>query len=156
LNIVLVVVFATIGALIGAVFNYYFALFLGRPVIYRFAESRFGRMCLLSTESVKKAEDYFVKHGKISTLIGRFIPAIRQLISIPAGLSRMKFGSFLLFTFIGASLWNIVLSLIGYLAHGNKDMINAYNTELSYIMAGFGILFAVYLIYNGFFKKTKK
>jgi membrane protein DedA with SNARE-associated domain len=153
MNIILVVVFATIGALMGAVFNYFFALFLGRPVIYRFAESRLGRLCLLSAESVKKAEDYFNKHGVISTLIGRLIPAIRQLISLPAGLSRMKFSTFLLCTFIGATLWNIVLAIFGYIAHGNKDLIDKYNTEISYIMTGLGVMFVAYLLYR---KKKKK
>jgi membrane protein DedA with SNARE-associated domain len=153
LNIVWVVLFATIGALIGAVINYYLALFLGRPVIHRFAESRIGRMCLLSSGKVQKAEDYFIKHGKISTLIGRFIPGIRQLISLPAGLARMHFGSFLLFTFLGALPWNIVLAVLGYVAHGNADLINRYNKEISYVLLGLAVLFALYLIYNGFFKK---
>ena len=156
LNIILVVVFATLGALLGSIINYYLALFLGRPVIYRFAESKIGKMCLLSSEKVKKAEDYFVKHGNISTLIGRLIPGIRQLISIPAGLSRMNFGSFLLYTFIGASVWNIVLAVLGYIAHGNADLINRYSKELSYLLFGLGILFVLYLIYNGFFKKEKQ
>jgi membrane protein DedA with SNARE-associated domain len=153
LNIVWVVLFATIGALIGAVINYYLALFLGRPVIHRFAESRIGRMCLLSSEKVQKAEDYFIKHGKISTLIGRFIPGIRQLISLPAGLSRMHFGSFLLFTFLGALPWNIALAVLGHVAHGNADLINRYNKEISYVLLGLAVLFGLYLIYNGFFRK---
>ena len=156
LNIILVVVFATIGALLGSIINYYLALFLGRPVIYRFAESKIGKMCLLSSDKVKKAEDYFVKHGNISTLIGRLIPGIRQLISIPAGLSRMNFGSFLLYTFIGATIWNIVLAVLGYIAHGNADLINRYSKELSFLLFGLGILFVLYLIYNGFFKKEKE
>jgi len=156
MNIVLVVVFATIGAMIGSIFNYFLALYLGRPIIHRFAESKIGRMCLLSSEKVKKAEDYFVKHGNMSTLIGRLVPGIRQLISIPAGLARMHFGSFLLFTFIGAFAWNIVLAIVGYIAHGNADIINRYSKELSYIMLGLGLLFVMYLVYNGFFKKNKE
>jgi len=156
MNIVLVVVFATLGALLGSIINYYLALYLGRPVIYRFAESRIGRMCLLSNEKVKKAEDYFVRHGKISTFIGRLVPGIRQLISIPAGLSRMHFGSFLLYTFIGAFAWNIILAVLGYIAHGNADLIGQYSKELSYLLLGLGLLFVIYLVYNGFFKKQQK
>ena len=156
MNIILVVVFATIGALIGSIVNYYLAQYLGRPIIYRFAESKIGRMCLLSSEKVKKAEAYFVKHGKASTLIGRLVPGIRQLISIPAGLSRMHFGSFLLYTFIGAGFWNILLAILGYIAHGNAAIIQQYSKELSYILLGLGSLFILYLIYNGFFKKNKK
>ena len=153
MNIVLVVVFATIGALLGAIFNYYFALFLGRPVIYRFANSRIGRMCLLSGEKIEKAENYFVKHGIMSTLIGRLIPGIRQLISLPAGLARMHFGRFLFYTFIGATAWNIILAILGYIAHGNADLINLYSKEISYFMIGAVFLFILYLVYNGFFKK---
>jgi membrane protein DedA with SNARE-associated domain len=156
MNIILVVVFATIGALIGSIVNYYLAQYLGRPIIYRFAESKIGRMCLLSSEKVKKAETYFVKHGKASTLIGRLVPGIRQLISIPAGLSRMHFGSLLLDPFIGAGFWNILLAILGYIAHGYAAIIQQYSKELSYILLGLGSLFILYLIYNGFFKKNKK
>jgi membrane protein DedA with SNARE-associated domain len=153
MNIPLVVLFATLGALIGSIINYYLALWLGRPIIYRFAESRIGRMCLLSSEKVQQAENYFVKHGKSSTFIGRLVPAIRQLISIPAGLAKMHFGTFLLYTGLGAFIWNVVLAVVGYIAHGNADIINRYNKELSYILLGLGVLFALYLVYNGFKKK---
>ena len=154
MNIILVVVFATIGALLGSIFNYYFALYLGRPIVYRFAESKIGRICLLSSEKVKKSEDYFVKHGNMSTLIGRLIPGIRQLISLPAGLARMPFGLFLLYTFIGAFAWNIILAVLGYVAHGNAAIINQYSKEIAYFMLGLGFLFVCYLVYNGFFKKN--
>lgn len=156
LNIVLVVVFATIGALIGAFFNYFLALWLGRPLIHKFAESKLGRLCLLSSEKVDKAEKYFVKHGKSSTFIGRLIPAVRQLISIPAGLAKMNILTFTLFTFMGATIWNGVLAVIGYLAHGSSDIINQYSKELSYLMLILGVLFALYLLYNGFVKKKKE
>ena len=153
MNIILVVVFATIGALAGSVFNYFLALKLGRPIMYGFAESKFGRMCLLSREKIEKAEEIFVKHGNITTLICRLIPGIRQVISVPAGLSRMPFGNFILYTFIGASLWNVILAALGYIAHGNADLIDRYSKEFSYIILGLGFLFVLYLIYNGFFKK---
>jgi len=155
LNIVLVVVFATIGALFGAIINYYFALYLGRPIVYRFAETKIGRMCLLSSDKIKKAENLFVKHGNMTTLICRLIPGIRQVISVPAGFARMHFGNFVLYTFIGASLWNIILAVLGYVAHGNADLINKYSKELFYLLLGLGLLFVMYLVYNGFFKKMK-
>ncbi|GHV50203.1 alkaline phosphatase [Bacteroidia bacterium] len=153
MNVVGVVLFATLGALIGSIFNYFLALWLGRPVIYRFAESRLGRMCLLSKEKVVKAEDYFVKHGKASTFIGRLVTVVRQLISLPAGLARMHFGTFILYTTLGAGLWNIILAVVGYVAYGNADIINSYSRELSYVLVGLGILFVGYLFYNGFIKK---
>lgn len=114
MNIFLVVLFATIGSDIGALVNYYLAKYLGRPVIYRFAASRLGRLCLLSPEKVEKSESYFNKNGATSTLIGRLVPGIRQLISIPAGLAGMSMGRFLLYTTIGAGAWNIVLAALGY------------------------------------------
>ncbi|MCF0210498.1 MAG: DedA family protein [Bacteroidales bacterium] len=156
LNIVLVVLFGTLGALLGALINYCLALIVGRPIIYKFADSRFGNMCLLSKEKVIKAENYFVKHGKVSTFIGRLVPAVRQLISIPAGIARMNLLSFSLFTTLGALLWNSVLALLGYLAKGQQGLIEKYNSELSYIIIALAGLFVLYLIYNGLKKKTKK
>lgn len=153
MNIVLVVIFGTIGALIGAIFNYVLALIIGRPIVFKFAETRLGHMLLLSGEKVTKAEEYFVKHGKSSTFIGRLVPGVRQLISIPAGLARMNFWIFLLFTFLGAAIWNSILAVLGYLAKGQQDIIEKYSSELSYILLGLGILFVLYLIYNGIKKK---
>ena len=153
MNIVLVVLFGTLGALIGAVINYVLALIIGRPIIYKFADSRLGRMMLLSKEKVVKAEEYFVKHGKSSTFIGRLVPAVRQLISIPAGIAKMNFGIFIGFTFFGAVIWNSILALLGYIAKGQQDVIEKYSSELSYILMGLGVLFVAYLIYNGLKKK---
>lgn len=114
MDLFLVILFATIGSDIGALVNYYLAKYLGRPIVYKFASSRLGRLCLLSPEKVEKAEGYFVKNGVTSTLVGRLVPGIRQLISIPAGLSGMPVGRFLLYTTIGAGAWNVVLALLGW------------------------------------------
>ena len=147
LNVLLIVLFGTIGALLGAIINYLLAMWLGRPIIYAFADSKVGHLCLLSSEKVKKAEDYFNDHGKVSTFVGRLIPGIRQLISIPAGLSKMNFGQFLLYSFLGAGIWNIVLALLGYIAHGQMDLIHAYSHELSIaIMALLGIVVVYFLV----------
>ena len=110
-----VVVFATIGANIGALVNYYLAKFLGRPVVYSFARSRWGRYCLIDEAKVKYAEEYFVKNGAMSTFVGRLVPAVRQLISIPAGLAGMNIWKFILYTTLGAGTWNFVLAGLGYL-----------------------------------------
>ena len=104
----------TLGANIGALFNYYLAYFVGRPIIYRFAASRWGRLCLIDVDKVKKAEAFFDRHGAVSTFVGRLLPAIRQLISIPAGLARMKLSTFLLYTTLGAGIWNSVLATAGF------------------------------------------
>ena len=114
LNIGLIVLSASIGSLIGALVNYGLSVWLGRPLIYRFAESRLGHMCLIDRRKVEMAEAYFNRHGAIGTFIGRLVPAIRQLISIPAGLCRMHLGKFIFYTTLGATIWNIVLAALGY------------------------------------------
>lgn len=159
LNIYLVVVFATVGAIIGAIFNYYIAMWIGRPLVYKFADSRLGHICLLNGEKVRQAEEYFDRHGAISTFIGRLLPAIRQLISIPAGLARMHFGKFLLYTTLGAGLWNVVLAALGYwlstfVAEPElRAQIEHYNQYLNY--AGYAViaLIACFILYHIFKKK---
>ena len=162
LNIYLVVLFATLGACIGALVNYYLALWLGRPIIYKFVNSRVGHMCLLDEEKLKHAEAYFEKHGSVSTLVGRLIPAVRQLISIPAGLARMRLGKFILFTSLGAGVWNAVLAIIGWsLAKvpgiQTKEQLLERVSEYSHVI-GYSILIVVVavlavLIYKGSRKK---
>jgi membrane protein DedA with SNARE-associated domain len=117
LNVLLVVLFATIGADVGASINYFVALYVGRPVIYRFANSKWGKMCLLNQEKVEKSERYFDDHGVVATLTGRLIPGIRHLISLPAGLARMNYWKFLLYTTIGAGIWHSVLAALGWYLH---------------------------------------
>ncbi|MDR3047496.1 MAG: DedA family protein [Bacteroidales bacterium] len=156
LNVLLVVLFSTLGALLGALINYYLALFLGRPIIYWFSDSKVGHLLLLSKEKVVKAEDYFIEHGKISTFIGRLLPVIRQLISIPAGLAKMKMFSFVLYTTLGAFIWNLLLALLGYITHGQKVLIDKYSQELSWILMGVGVIFVGYLILKGLKKRMAK
>ena len=155
LNIFLVVLFGTLGAIIGALINYYLALWLGRPIIYKFADSKLGHLLLLSSDKIKKAEDYFNDHGKVSTFIGRLVPGIRQLISIPAGLAKMNLGSFILYTTLGAGIWNCILAFIGYLAHGQADLINKYSHELSVIVLALVGLAAIWLIAKTLIKRKK-
>lgn len=156
INVLLIILFGTIGAMLGAIINYLLAMWLGRPIIYAFADSKVGHLCLLSSEKVKKAEDYFNDHGKVSTFVGRLIPGIRQLISIPAGLSKMNFGQFLLYTFLGAGIWNIVLALLGYIAHGQMDLIHAYSHELSIAIMALLAVAVIYFIAKTIIKRYKK
>ena len=144
-DVLLIILFGTLGAMIGAILNYGLSVWLGRLIIYKFADSRLGHMCLLSSEKLQRAEEYFREKGNVSTFIGRFIPGIRQLISIPAGLSRMHFGSFLWWTFLGAFIWNCILALLGYIAAGQMDLIKEYSHELS--VAILVLLGAVVLYY---------
>ena len=161
MNVFLVVFFATLGANIGALINYYLSRWLGRPIIYKFANSRFGHICLIDEAKVKRAEDYFAEHGALSTFIGRLIPAVRQLISIPAGLSRMKLSTFILYTTLGAGIWNSILAAIGYYMSKVPGIeteeqllmqVKEYSHEIGYVFIALGIAIVAYLIYKG----TKK
>ena len=114
MNIFLVILFTTLGALIGALINYHLALFVGRPIVYKFADSRFGHLLGINRQKIEYVEAFFLKHGKISTFFGRLIPAVRQFISIPAGLARMRLPAFILFTTLGSAIWNSILVLLGY------------------------------------------
>jgi len=143
-DVLLIVLFGTLGAMIGAIINYGLSVWLGRLIIYKFADSRIGHAFLLSSEKLERAEAYFREKGNVSTFIGRFIPGIRQLISIPAGLSRMHFGSFLWWTFLGAFIWNCILALVGYVAAGQMDLIKEYSHELSVAIL---ILFGLAIVY---------
>lgn len=162
MNIFLVVLFATIGANIGALINYYLAMWLGRPIVYRFANSRWGHLCLIDEDKVKHAEAYFERNGAISTFIGRLIPAVRQLISIPAGLSRMKLSTFMLYTTLGAGIWNAILAFIGYYLSTIPGIeteeellarVKEYSHELGYVFIGIGVLIVAFFIYKGMKKK---
>jgi len=165
MNIILVVVFATIGADLGALVNYYLAKWLGRPIVYKFANSRFGHMCLIDEEKVRHAEEYFRKHGAASTFFGRLIPAVRQLISIPAGLAGMKMGPFLLYTTLGAGIWNAILATLGYLIYRFTDlkttndvyvMATKYSHEIGYCILALAILAIAFIAYKGLKKKSQK
>lgn len=159
LNIWLVILFSTLGAEVGALVNYYLAKYLGRPIIYRFAESRVGRMCLLSAKKMEQAEAFFNKHGVISTFIGRLVPAVRQLISIPAGLARMNMPKFLIFTALGALTWNSILAVLGYVAGRAlpREEFDAFINEKSHaigmVFVAIFVLIVAYLAYQGFKKK---
>ena len=151
MNLWIIVLIGTLGAMFGAFINYFLSRWLGRPIIYAFVNSRLGHTLMLSGEKMERAEAYFNKHGNISTLIGRLIPVVRQLISIPAGLAKMNIGSFALYTFIGAGVWNCILALLGYLAYQAADptVIERYSHLLSIIilvLVGLGCLYVVYRI----------
>ena len=162
MNVFLIFVAATLGANIGALVNYYLAKWLGRPIIYKFANSRFGHMCLIDEAKVKYAEEYFDKHGSLSTFIGRLIPAVRQLISIPAGLARMNIWKFILFTTIGAGIWNAILIALGWYLNGivpYDELIptaEKWSDEIGYIFIVVGIIIVGHFVYQGVKKNKKK
>ena len=159
LNAILVVLFATLGADVGASINYFVALYVGRPVIYSFANSKWGKMCLLNQEKVEKSERYFDNHGVVATLTGRLIPGIRHLISLPAGLARMNYWKFLLYTTIGAGVWHTILAAMGWYLHAVvpedqlESTIERYN---HYIVLAIVVLVVLAIGYFVIRKKTKK
>lgn len=153
LNIFGVILASTIGALLGALVNYYLAKYLGRPLVYKFANSTAGRILLLSKEKVEHAEDYFIRNGKTSTFIGRLVPAVRQLISIPAGLANMNMKDFIIYTTAGAGIWNIILAVIGYYVYDFREQIFPYLDDILYVL---GAGFVIYLVVKGILRKRNK
>jgi len=168
LNIWLVIIFATLGAIIGALINYSLARWLGRAIVYNFAESKIGRMFLLNKHKVEHAEAYFVRHGRSSTFIGRLVPGVRHLISIPAGLAKMDMKQLVLYTALGSAIWHTVLAFLTvYIYHISPaslqketidikqlvSLLSQYMHEISYILLGLGVVFVVYLVIR--YKKSK-
>ena len=162
LNVFLVVLFATIGADIGASINYFVALYVGRPVIYKFANSRWGKMCLLNQEKVEKSERYFDDHGIAATLTGRLIPGIRHLISLPAGLARMHYWKFLLYTTIGAGACHGILAAMGWYLHAIvpedqlEQTIKEYNHYIVGIILALVALAIAYFVAKHYLGKRTK
>ena len=158
MKIWLIVLIGTLGALLGAYINYFLSRWLGRPIIYKFVDGKLGHALRLSGEKMERAETYFNEHGVVSTLVGRLIPVIRQLISIPAGLSKMNIGVFTFYTFLGAAIWNCVLALLGYLAvkAGGMDFIYKYSGMLSKIIIVIFVVCVVFLIVRAIVRKRKK
>jgi len=162
LNLLLVIIAATIGADCGASINYAAGYYLGRPIIYRFANSRWGRLCLLNQEKVEKSEKYFYDHGMVATITGRLIPGIRHLISIPAGLSKMNYWKFLLYTTLGAGVWNCILAAMGWYLHAIvpedqlNDKILEYGEYIKITILALVALAVAYFIVIWYLKKEKQ
>jgi len=152
MNIFLVVISGIIGSLIGAIFNYFFAMSLGRKIVYSLAGHRYARILLIDENKIAKAEEYFLKYGNISTFIGRLVPAVRQLISIPAGFSRMNFKNFIFYTFLGSSAWTIILAVLGYTFGANQEILSMYYREIKII----AIVLCLGVILFFVFKKNNK
>ena len=162
MNVVAIVAVATAGALVGALVNYFLSMLIGRPIVYKFADSRLGHALLIDRDKVETAEAYFDRHGAVSTFIGRLIPAIRQLISIPAGLARMNIWIFMIFTSLGAMVWNAILAGMGvWLAHtvSYDDLFAAvekYNGYLTLAGIGLFVLCVLYITYHAMRGGRKK
>lgn len=162
LDVTLVIIFATLGAVLGSATNYVAAYYLGRPIVYRFANSKLGHLCLLNQEKIQKSEKYFNDHGVIATLTGRLLPGIRQVISVPAGLAKMKFWKFILYTTIGAGIWNCVLAALGWYLHSIvpeeqlNDKILEYNDHIKVVILSLFGLMVAYFVIKHFLNKRKQ
>lgn len=148
MNIWLVIAASVLGSIIGATFNYYLARFLGRPLIYKLANTRMARLMLIKPSAIQKSEDYFTKYDKSSTFIGRLVPVVRHLISIPAGFVKMPYGSFVLYTFLGSAIWSGILAALGYFFGANEALWHQYFAEISYGLILLAIVFIAWLVFK--------
>ena len=159
LDIWLVILFSTLGADAGASINYLAGWLLGRPVIWRFADSKLGKLCMLSHEKIEKSEAYFNNHGMVATITGRLIPGIRHLISIPAGLAKMHYWKFMLYTTIGAGAWNCILATMGWYLHtivpGDQlhDKILEYGEYIKLVIVALVVIAIAYFTIKWFMKR---
>lgn len=162
LDVTLVIIFATLGAVLGSATNYVAAYYLGRPIVYKFANSKLGHLCLLNQEKIEKSEKYFNDHGVIATLTGRLLPGIRQVISVPAGLAKMTFWKFMLYTTIGAGIWNCVLAALGWYLHSIvpeeqlNEKILEYNHHIKVVILSLFGMMVAYFIIRRFLNRRKK
>ena len=161
MNIWLVILFSTLGADLGATINYVVAYFVGRPVVYKFANSKLGHLCLLNQQKVEKSEKSFYDHGMVATITGRLIPGIRHLISIPAGLAKMPYMWFLLYTTLGAGVWNCILAALGWYLHAIvpesqlNDKIMEYGDYIKWTIIALVLVAVAYFAIKHYIKKKK-
>ena len=154
MNIFFVIFSGSMGAVVGSMFNYYMAKWLGNKILMKFVNTRLAHLMLVDQSAIEKTEQYFLKNGKTSTLIGRLVPGIRHLISIPAGLANMRMRDFILFTAIGATAWNMILAMLGYFFYSQKEILDKYYKELIVIILVIGGTYVLYLIYKAFRKNN--
>jgi len=155
MNLTLIIIAGVAGSIFGALINYILARYLGRPLVYRLAEYRLARWLGVSPENVARAEVYFFKNANSATFWGRLIPVIRQLVSLPAGFSRMPFGKFVFFTALGSAVWVSILAALGYLVGSNQALLQKYYQEISWGCLFIGILWIVWHIKKGRRRKQK-
>lgn len=153
MNIFIIIIVGTLGSLIGAIFNYIIGYYLGRPIVYKLSEHKYAKFIFINREKMERAEKYFLKNSKSATFIGRLVPVIRQLISIPAGFCKMNFTSFLVYTTLGSFIWVSILAGLGYFIGMNQELFTKYYKEILIILSLVGIAYCFVKIYKS--KKIK-
>lgn len=156
MNIWLIIIFGVLGSLVGAIFNYLVGYYLGRPVVYKLAESSFSKFLFINPEKIMKAEKYFLKNSKSATFVGRLIPVIRQLVSIPAGFCKMQILPFIFYTTLGSLIWVSILAGLGYFIGYNQELLHKYYKEILMILGVLGSIWIIYKIYKIFRKKSSE
>ena len=153
MNLLGVIIASTIGSVIGAILLYYLGYILNRDRLIKICDSRIGKILRLKKEDIIKSTDNFEKNGNITVFYCRFIPIVRSLISIPAGINKMKFGIFLMYTIIGSFIWNTVLCGLGNLVGENYMMVANIFSKYSKLIL---ILLILWILYKFVYKKIKK
>lgn len=151
MNVFLVVLAGIGGSVCGALINYFLAMKLGRPIIYTLLDKKWMKFLLLNRKKVEKSEEYFLEYGAVSTFIGRLIPAVRQLISLPAGFTKMNVGVFVVFTSLGAGIWVAILAALGYFFGAEQERLMLYYRELT-----FGFVALALVVFLCIYIKRKK
>lgn len=148
MNIFVVILFGILGSVTGAVINYWLAVYLGRPLVYKLAATKLARLLLITPAHIEKSEKMFLDNADSATLLGRLIPVVRQLISLPAGFCRMPFGRFVLLTAIGSGIWVTVLALLGYFVGANREALSLYYHEITYGLLFLGLTWIGWKVYK--------
>ncbi|NCN22382.1 DedA family protein [Candidatus Falkowbacteria bacterium] len=141
MNVFLVVIFGVLGSILGAVINYFLALYFGRFLVYKLAATRLAKLIFITPEKLEKAEKYFLANSNSATFFGRLIPVIRQLVSMPAGFSKMNFGRFVLLTALGSAIWVSILAALGYFLGANQELLHRYYEELKWVFLALAIIY---------------
>jgi membrane protein DedA with SNARE-associated domain len=153
MNIFIIILMGTLGSLIGAIFNYTLGYYLGRPIVYKLSEHKLAKFVFVNRDKLEKAENYFLKNSKSATFIGRLVPVIRQLISIPAGFCKMNFWVFIFYTALGSFIWVSLLAILGYFIGSNHELFMKYYKETTIILLLLGLIYFSFKIYK--IKKNK-
>lgn len=148
MHVLLVVLFATLGCILGALINYFLAKTLGRKIIYSLVDTKIAHMLFIDRHSMEKSENFFIRYGKSSTFIGRLVPGIRHLISIPAGVAQMDIRDFIFYTALGSAIWNGILAALGFFLYTQQEILKKYYRDISIAALVVFIIFLLYIIYR--------